>query len=518
MVTIHEIPVTPENLQAEARRLLENGARFSTAVGLDMRPRGGNLEVRYFFAHDQEGAVSSLVVPVPEADPVVPSVTAVTPAAAWAEREIYDLFGIRFEGHPDMRRLVVPDDWPADVFPLRKDVPYNYRPPRSENAPSALKPTEPGTTVVPVGPFFPSLEEPAYFRLFVEGEEVVGCDYRGFYSHRGVEKLAETLKYDQVPFLSERICGICGYVHSTSFCQAVENAAGVEVPPRARYIRTVMLELERIHSHLLWLGLAAHIVGFDTAFMQAWRVREPVMWAAEAITGNRKTYGMNLPGGVRRDLTPELIAKLTETLDQVEKETAALLRALEKDTVLRSRLQGVGVLSREKALEWAVVGPTARASGVATDMRVSYPYAAYPDLGVKMTVRTAGDIWARLEVRVEEIFEAIRLIRAALANMPEGPIAVNVGRIPAGLVGVSMIEAPRGQCLHFVMTGDENKPYRWKVLAPTFMQLQAVSQLINPGTTVADFPIIAGSIDPCFSCTERMEIVRRRPGEGREQR
>ncbi|MFO7274394.1 MAG: NADH-quinone oxidoreductase subunit C [Bacillota bacterium] len=516
MVTHREIPVSREALVAEARRLVEGGARFITSVGTDMRPRGGGFEVRYLFAHDREGAVSDLVVAVPADDPVLPSVTAATPAVGWAEREVYDLLGIRFEGHPDPRRLVVADDWPADVFPLRKDVPHNYRPPRVDNAPPAVKPTAPGTTVVPVGPFFPTLEEPAYFRLFVEGEEVVGCDYRGFYSHRGVEKLAETLKYDQVPFLSERICGICGFVHSTSFCQAVENAAGVEVPARARYIRTVMLELERIHSHLLWLGLAAHIVGFDTVFMQAWRVREPVMWIAEEITGNRKTYGMNLPGGVRRDLTPEAIQKLRDVLDKVEKETAALARALEKDTVLRSRLEGVGVLTREKAVEWAVIGPTARASGLEQDVRVDYPYAAYADLEPKVAVRTAGDIWARLEVRLEETFEAIRLIRAAVANLPDGPLSVAVRGIPAGKVGISLIEAPRGQCCHFVITGEDGKPYRWRVLAPTYMQLQCIAEMVNPGTTVADFPIIAASIDPCFSCTERMEIVRRKPAEGRE--
>lgn len=516
MVMHKEVTVSREDLVAEARKLLESGARYITAVTTDMRPRGGAFEVRYFFAHRDEDAVTDLIVSVPEDDPVYPSVTAVTPAAGWAEREIHDLMGLTPVGNQDLRRLVVPDDWPADVFPLRKDVPHNYRPPKAENPPSALQKTPPGTTVVPIGPFFPALEEPAYFRLFVEGEEVKGCDYRGFYSHRGIEKLSETLKYDQIPFLSERICGICGFVHSTSFCQAVEAAGGVEVPARARYIRTVMLELERIHSHLLWLGLAAHIVAFDTAFMQAWRVREPVMWLTEEITGNRKTYGMNLPGGVRRDLTPEVVEKIKDVMNRVEKETTDLVRAIEKDTLLRSRLEGVGVLTKEKAIEWAVIGPTARASGIAEDIRVAHPYAAYTDLEVKPAVRTAGDIWARLEVRVEETFEAIRLIRAALANMPDGPIAVTLRRIPAGQTGISLIEAPRGECFHYVMTGDESKPYRWKVLAPTFMQLQSVGQLVNPGTTVADFPIIAGSIDPCFSCTERMEIVQRRPAEGRE--
>ncbi|HEY3364091.1 MAG TPA: NADH-quinone oxidoreductase subunit C [Symbiobacteriaceae bacterium] len=501
--------VLREQLTGEVSRLVAGGARFVMTVGTDLRPQGQGFEVRHFFTHKETGVATTLVVPVPEADPNLPTISGVTPAALWAERELYDMLGIKAEGHPDLRRLVVSDDWPDDVFPLRKDVPHNYRPPRAENTRPALKPVPDGSTIVPIGPFFPTLEEPAYFRLFVEGETVVGVDYRGFYSHRGIEKLSETLHYDQVPFLSERICGICGFVHSTCFSQAVEQAIGVEVPVRAQYIRTVMLELERIHSHLLWLGLAAHVVGFDTAFMQAWRVREPVMWAAEALTGNRKTYGMNLPGGVRRDLTAEGIKNVREVLNTVEKETLSLVRALERDSSLRMRLQGVGVLTHQQALDWAVIGPVARASGVREDIRIHFPYAAYRDLEVKMAVREAGDIWARLEVREEETLEAIRLIRAALDNLPAGPTMLDLGEIPAGKVGVAMVEAPRGQCYNHVVTGEGGRPYRWRVLAPTYMQLQAVPQMVTPGTTIADFPIIAASIDPCFSCTERLEIVRR---------
>lgn len=501
-------------LTGEVARLMAGGARLIMTVGTDVRPLGRGFEVTHLFGLDREGRVAGLVVPVPADDPRYPALTPSVPPAGWMEREVYDMIGVTADGHPDPRRLVVADDWPDDVFPLRKDVPHNYRPPRAENARSALKPTPEGTTVVPVGPFFPTLEEPAYFRLFVEGEEVVDCDYRGFYSHRGIEKLSEQLRYDQVPFLAERICGICGYAHSTCFAQTLERAAGIEVPKRGRYIRTIMLELERIHSHLLWIGLAAHIVGFDTGFMQAWRVREPVMWAAEALAGNRKTYGMNLPGGVRRDLRPEGIQRVLEVLREVERESLSLMRALEGDTALRSRLRNTGVLTREKAVLWGAVGPTARASGVDIDVRRDYPYAAYDELPVNVKLRQEGDIWARLEVRVEETLESVRLIREALANLPPGPTFVEPGEIPPGLVAVGLVEAPRGELCNYLMTGENGKPYRWRVRVPTYMNLQLTPQLVNPGTTIADFPIIAASIDPCFSCTERMEIVRR-PREGR---
>lgn len=500
--------VAKDALVAEAAHLTDGGARYITAVGTDRRPLGGGYQVTHLFAFDGLGRLVALVVDLDE--PVLPTMTGAVPSAGWAERELYDLLGIMPEGHPDRRRLVLADDWPDGLFPLRKEVPHNFRPPRVEGTQPPVKAAPEGTTVVPVGPFFPTLEEPAYFRLFVEGETVTACDYRGFYSHRGIEKLGETLRYDQIPFLAERICGICGFTHSSAFCQALEMAAGVEIPARVRYIRTIMLELERIHSHLLWLGLAAHIVGFDTAFMQSWRVREPVMWAAEALSGNRKTYGMNLPGGVRRDITAEGAGTLRQALDQIEREAAPLAKSLAGDTALRLRLERVGVLSPEAARRMAVIGPTARASGVGTDVRADFPYAAYRELGYGPAVtREAGDIWARLEVRVEETFESVRLIRRALDEMPEGPVFVEPGAIPPGREGIALVEAPRGECCHYVLTGEGGKPYRWKVLAPTYMQLQAIGEMVNPGTTVADFPIIAGSVDPCFSCTERMEIVRK---------
>lgn len=517
MIRQATVTVPRDRLAADAGALAADGQRFITTVGTDRRPQGGGFEVRHLFANDAAGVVTSLVTEAPAADATLPTITEAVPAAAWAERELYDLLGVTPAGHPDLRRLTLADDWPDGLFPLRRDVPHNYRPPREPGAKPPVRPAPPGSTVVPVGPFFPTLEEPAYFRLFVEGEAVVGCDYRGFYSHRGIEKLAETLRYDQVPFLSERICGICGFVHATTFCQAVEAAIGLEPPPRARYIRTVLLELERIHSHLLWLGLAAHIVGFDAIFMQAWRVREPVMWAAEAVTGNRKTYGMNQVGGVRWDLTEAAVQTLETALAQMEREARPLVRALEGDTSLRLRLAGVGRLSQENARRWAVVGPVARASGLVRDVRADFPYAAYEELNLTAQVRTEGDIWARMEIRVEELFGAIGLIRAALENMPPGPVleAIPSGEIPAGRIGISMVEAPRGACLHYVETGAEGRPYRWRVLAPTYMQLQAIPAMLDGSSTVADFPILAGSVDPCFSCTERLEVVPRQT-EGRQ--
>ncbi len=486
------------------------GARFLITAGTDQRPTTGDYCISHIFSFDKEQLFFTLQSHVPPGREEIEAITPAVPAAAWAEREMRDVVGVSPRNHPDPRRLVLADDWPEGVYPLRKDFPYNEKPPSAPEArPQLLDPPE-GASVLPIGPFFPVLEEPAYFRLFVEGERIVGCDYRGFYNHRGIEKLGDSvLNYNQIPFVAERICGICGFIHSCCYCQTVEQAAQIEVPARANYIRSIMLELERIHSHILWLGIAGHIIGFDTVLMQTWRVREPVMWLCEKITGSRKSYGMNLIGGVRRDIPNEIHSEILEVLDKIEKEWLAIMDAIVGDTPLMMRLRGVGVISEEVARRIAIVGPSGRGSNMAIDARVDHPYAAYAELGVQIKVHPEGDVLARTMVRLEEAIEAIRLVRLALKQMPGGPLINNITEeIPEGLEGVSVVEAPRGEAIHYVLTGAENRPARWRVRAPTYPNLQAVPPMIE-GETIADVPIAIGSLDPCFSCTERMEIVDR---------
>lgn len=482
-------------------------ARLITSIGTDMREVNDCYEVSYLFSLDVEGLMVSLKVQVDSDSPQIPTLTSVIPGAAWYERENKDLLGIIPDGCPDPRKLILADDWPDDLFPMRKDFSYDFKPPRVQTAKVDLPEPGEGQTIMAVGPFYPTLEEPAYFRLMVEGEKVIGCDYRGFYSHRGIEKLAETvMDYNQIPFMAERICGICGFIHSTSYCQAVEDAGEIEVPARARYIRTIMLELERIHSHLLWLGLAGHVIGFDTVLMQSWRVREPVMWLSEQLSGNRKTYGMNLVGGVRKDIPPGMYQKIKSTINTIEADSRRIVDAIVGDTTFIKRLKAVGTLSKDSARKMCVVGPTARAAGLKFDARTDYPYAAYGELNMKIPVQEAGDIWARTLVRAEELFTALDLIRQAVDNMPTGPLMANFKTIPPWREGVSLTEAPRGECCHYVITGPDNKPYRWRVRAATYPQLQAIPKMLETAT-VADFPIIVASIDPCFSCTERVEVV-----------
>jgi Ni,Fe-hydrogenase III large subunit/Ni,Fe-hydrogenase III component G len=506
----------------EAVRLLfdELGARYLISVGADRRGQHDGFEVLHFFALDKAGLRVGLRLPLDAAHPAAPSITPIIPGASWAELEMFDMLGITATGHPAPRPLVLPDDFPLDVHPLRKDVPHDYRPPVAEPREYPFREPPAGTTVVQLGPFFPVLEEPSQWRLYVDGESVVGADYRGFYCHRGVEKLADSvLNYNQVVSLAERICGICGCVHSCSYCQAVEEAAGLEVPLRARVIRTLMLELERLQSHLLWLGLACHIVGFDFVFMQSWRLREPLLDLNEHLSGSRKHFGMNLVGGTRFDIPRERHERVLKVAAEVEREAGALVKAIQDDDALVSRLKGVGMLAADEVRAMGAVGPVARASGIPLDARRDHPYAAYDLVEFDVITHDGCDVLGRTLVRALEIFESVRIVRGCvklLDQLPEGDIMAAVPDVlPAEREGMSAVEAPRGEVFHYLRTGTRNGPERWRVRAPSYQNLQAVPLMFKPGTQVADVPIAIGSIDPCFSCTERMEIVDPARGERR---
>ena len=489
-------------------------ARYVISIGIDDRPYSGGFQVAHNFAFEKDHVLTSVICDLPADDPKIDSISPDVPAANWAEREFRDLLGIEPVGCPSMKRLVLPDGWPDGLHPLRKDVPWDIRPgDYDENRIYDFDEAPEGCTVVPFGPFHPTLDEPSHFRLYVEGEIVRGCEYRGFMVHRGIEKLGDSvLTYNEIPVLAERICGICGCVHSVAYAQAVEQAASVKPTPRAEFIRTIMLEIERLHSHLLWVGLANHILGFDTLFMQWFRMREPIMWLCERITGNRKTYGLCVIGGVRWDITPEIKTDITQVLDKLEKEWLKVASAVKGDRNLQKRTKGVGIADKTLVKEMGLIGPMARASGVPLDCRKDFPYAAYDKVEFDVIVQEGCDVWSRVLVRVLEVFESIRIIRQCLERMPAGPIQIDLtDELPAGRIGLSSIEAPRGESHHFVVTGEDNRPRRWRVRAPTYQNLQGIPAMIKD-QPLADMTISLGSIDPCFSCTDRMEIVDIRSG------
>jgi Ni,Fe-hydrogenase III large subunit/Ni,Fe-hydrogenase III component G len=489
-------------------------ARYCVGIGIDDRENNQGFKVAHDFAFDKDNVLLSVIVPLTAEDPTLPSISAIIPAAGWSEREMRDLLGITAEGMINPKRLVLPDGWPDGLHPLRKDVPYNIKPENYDDTRTyPFDAPPPGTTVVPFGPFHPTLDEPEHFRLYVEGEIIRGCEYRGFMVHRGIEKLADSvMTYNEIPMLAERVCGICGCVHAVTYAQAVERAANVKPTLRAEFIRTIMLEIERLHSHLLWVGLASHILGFDTLFMQAFRIREPIMWIAEKISGNRKTYALCVIGGVRWEITPELRSELNRVLTTLEKEWNGVFNAIKGDRNIMARSKGVGVTTKEMVKNFGLLGPIARAAGVGIDARRDHPYAAYNKVEFNVVTTEGGDVWGRIVVRTLEVFESIRIIRQCLDMMTPGPIANEpVAELPAGRIGLSSVEAPRGEAHHFVITGADNRPHRWRVRAPTYQNLQAIPDMIKD-QRLADMAITLGSIDPCFSCTDRMVIVDIRTG------
>ena len=368
-----------------------------------------------------------------------------------------------------------------------------------------------GKTIIPIGPYHPLQEEPEFFILTVDGERVVDIDVHIGYNHRGIEKLSESKTFDQAAFLVERICGICSTSHPYAFTRAVEDIFPMEVPERAKYIRTIIAEGERLHSHLLWLGLAGHFLGYNTVYMWAWKLREEILDVMEVLSGNRNNYAMFKPGGVRRDIKAADIPVVLKKIDSILPTLEMLKGAVVDDPVLHARTKGIGVLSREDAVSYCALGPTARASGVRKDVRKNCPYGAYDQVEWEMIATDNGDVFDKLVVRVLEMFESIRIIKACLKTLPDGPIDAGIKTVPPG-EGIGHIEAPRGETFHYVRSDGTNQPVRHKVRAPTFMNLPTYKATIV-GETIADATIILAAIDPCYCCTERMAV---RDGKGRQ--
>jgi NADH-quinone oxidoreductase subunit D len=359
---------------------------------------------------------------------------------------------------------------------------------------------------IPIGPQHPALKEPTNFTLTLSGERILKTGVRLGYNHRGIEKACEERTYVQDIYLIERVCGICSHSHSTCFVQAVEEIAGLQVPPRGLYVRTLVAELERVHSHLLWLGVAGHEIGFDTLLMYTWRDREVVMDLLAKLTGNRVNYAINTIGGVRRDVTAEQLQEILKAVEVLEERTKYYIGIATEETTIIQRLSGVGKLSHEDAVRLGAVGPTARASGVDRDVRRDDPYASYADVSFKVVTDNHNDVYGRTLVRVGELMETYGIIRQLVKQMPEGPVVVKAPRkIPAG-EATSRYEAPRGEDVHYVKANGTEKPERVKVRAPTLANVQVVAHMLRDGY-LADLPIVVAAIDPCFSCTDRLIAV-----------
>ncbi len=442
-----------------------------------------------------------------------PSVTPLVPACVWYEREAYDMFGLVAEGLPDKRRLALSDDWPEGLFPLRKDaMDYRYRPDMKEHYMEPeyefLRPEGSGIIDVPLGPLHITADEPGHFRLFCDGDTIIDADYRLFYQHRGMEKLAENrMNYDQMGYLAERVCGICGYAHSIACIEAAEKAINLEIPARAQAIRVICSEIERLHSHLLNIGLACEVTGNYNAFMHIFRIREYSMKLAELVTGGRKTYGNVVMGGLRRDMTGVEIKESLKILKIIETQVDEVWDAIMDDQRQMKRWKGVGILDKQVARDFSAVGPNIRGSGIKRDTRYDHPYDFFKQIEFNVAVVEGGDVFAREMVRYMELKSSVSIIRQCFELMPQTAIIVDPKfHVKPENYALAYVEAPRGDNVHWIMQGSAQKVFRWRCRAATYNNWPSLRFQFR-GNTIADAALIVCSLDPCYSCTERVTVV-----------
>ena len=477
---------------------------LSTITGLD---NGNQLEILYHF--NCSNIELTLKTTVSYDIPVLPSLTHLIPGAHFYEREVHDLLGVQFEGHPNLMPIMLPDGWPPDVYPLRKNFSINEL---KTVASKSIKDSETlmdegdSTFILPFGPQHPALKEPENFSFVIEGDRIVDVKVRVGYIHRGIEKALENQTYIQNQTLIERVCGICSVVHSQCYVQAVEELLEDEAPLRAQYIRVIACELNRIQSHLLWLGIAAYEIGFNTLFMLVWRDREIALRLLEQITGNRIIYSLTIIGGVRRDLTSELESQILRDIDILRKKAKHYKKLLQSERTVLKRIVGIGVLDKNEAQELCAVGPVLRACGVKSDVRVDDPYAAYTEIPINIITYDGCDIASMVWVRCDEILESTNIITYALEHLPKGEIRKRFKRrVPQGEC-VSRVEAPRGELIHYLKANGSDRPERYKLRCPTLANLSVVIPMLKGGH-VADIPITLAAIDPCFSCNDRMVFL-----------
>lgn len=491
--------VNTDDLVNVLQFLKEREAILLTMVGTDERPIHGGYGVYPIFYIPDIKQIVEIQVNINSGKLYYPSVTPVFPSAHWLEREIRDMLGIEPQGHPDLRRLAVHPDWPEGLYPLRKDFKEDTVVPRVEGKFEFCKVEGEGIFQIPVGPIHAGIIEPGHFRFFTFGEDVINLQAQLFYTHRGVEKKAEGQHFQYVSLIAERICGVCSVSHATAYAQAVESLAGVNIPPRAKYLRTIFLEMERLYNHVGDIGNMCAGIGFALGISRGAILKEKVMRKNMELVGHRYLRGTIIPGGVKKDLAD---TKFSFWLDEIKEEIHELTQMILSSNGLLDRMQTTGVLPYIDAVTLGAVGPAARASGVDRDIRRDLPYAAYSMLNFSVPHQKEGDVYCRFMQRVEESKETLNILRQASESLPEGNLSVKIDKIPANSTGIGWTESARGANVHFIMSGEDNTIYRYMVRSASHCNWP-VLPLCMPGNIVPDFPLINKSFELCYACLDR---------------
>jgi Ni,Fe-hydrogenase III large subunit/Ni,Fe-hydrogenase III component G len=476
--------------------------RLAGVFAEDARAEHKVFFVYYLYALDSAHGFVLVRVPISQDKPELISLTNAVHAANWQEREIQDVFGIKLVGHPNPRRCVLHDDWP-EIYPLRKEFDGHTKLPPFSGPRHKFREVEgEGVFQVPVGPVHAGIIEPGHFLFSVAGEPVLYLQLRLFYTHKGTEKLFENLPIPHCVRLAESISGDSSFAHATAFCHAIERAAGVEAPPRARALRTLCLELERLYNHVADIGAICTDVAFVTANMHAMRLKERVLRVNEQLTGNRLLRGMACLGGVRFDFDADHLRALVKLADEFENEFNDLVELIRGNSGTRDRLETTGVLKPEVARDMGIVGVAGRASGFDHDLRRDFPHAFYEHVQFTVPVFTEGDVQRRMVVRREELFQSFGIIRQVVENLPAGPVQTKIDDVPPDRMALGYVEGWRGEIFHWIHTAPGNRLARCKVKDPSLQNWPALSEAIL-GNIIPDFPVVNKSFNLSYSGTDR---------------
>jgi Ni,Fe-hydrogenase III large subunit/Ni,Fe-hydrogenase III component G len=472
---------------------------LSMMWGVDYRPREARYELLYLFTLAEQKDWLILSSDLHDGDCVYRSITPHIHAAKWYEREIRDMFGLIPQGHPDPRRLVRHEHWPKGAHPLKKDFPWNATLQHRQGRYAFRHIEGEGVFEIPVGPIHAGIIEPGHFRFSVAGEPIMQLELRHFWKHRGVEKLFEQFRLTEAVSLAERISGDTTVGHSLAFCQAAETLMGVEVPRRARYLRSMFLELERLHNHVGDVGAICNDTAYALSHAHCGRMKERLMQLNERLTASRFLRGANCIGGVGPDVTERQMDDIIDQIDSIEPDFSELEQILFANASLTDRLETTGILTEQAAWDHAVMGVVGRASGVDRDIRRDRPFAAYGDVPPKSILYRYGDVRARMRVRMDEIHESMRLIREIRRRIPSGPIVGQPAVQPSnGMWALSAVEGWRGEILYMVMAGEDGRIHRCKVRDPSFVIWPAIQEAVL-GNIVPDFPLINKSFNLSYA-------------------
>lgn len=490
---------TAEIIKVCKQLYFEHNLQLKTITATDERKEGAGFKILYVFGLPKENIFLAPYIILKDKEEF-PSITKDIQQAAWHERKIKTFFGLNPVGHPDTRPLILHENWPNNVFPLRKDFNWQERPAEANNAYAFQKVTGEGIYEIPVGPVHAGIIEPGHFRFSVAGEEIILLEPKLGYVHKGTEKLFEVLPMADKVRLSERVSGDTSFTHSLAFCQAVENLSDMEVPEKAKYLRVIFSELERLANHFNDVGFIMLDTGYSFGGSNGTRLREVIMQWHERLTGSRFLRGVNAIGGVTKDISAKAAAELWQDLKKIKKDFSEIIEISEGSSSVLNRLEGAGQLDRQIALDHGVIGVAGRAVGIEHDARLEYPYAAYDKFKFNMALKKEGDVRARFYVRVQEVFSSLEILEQALQNLPaDGKLVSGADiQLRKNSYAVGVTEGWRGDICYFVATDSEGNISRVDVRDPSFINWTVVGYA-GKGNVVPDFPLINKSFNLSYS-------------------